>query len=103
MDVDGICTIIKVSDRSILSEEVGSIEFMSEMDRGKKLLDSGVTGDRQQCAENVPCVEVVDPVLRRVFAVIPGTIRVLKCNRVANNSERWKEISLITGVPVYTT
>jgi hypothetical protein len=71
MDIDRISPVMKVPRRAVFTEKVCPVEFVAAPYARIELSCAGVLADGLQRTQVVSSMEVVDPALRRRFAVIP--------------------------------
>src|SRR6266851_6752711 len=77
--VDRIGAVVKVSDRPILSEEIGSVELETTTHTRFELGRFDTPSDSSQRGQVEPGVEVVNPSLMRSLTIVPTAVCMLLC------------------------
>jgi len=99
VDIDGIGLIVKIFRRPVIPEKMVPVKSEASVDRLFEFRCSPKVADTVQGDKIEACVEVIDPSLRRRFAVIPRAVRVLLGYGVARGVESGLDVLLLTRDP----
>src|SRR5437879_11324638 len=92
---------MKVSDCTIFAEEICAVKMKTFADTVVKFRCIGVLRYGLQRAEVVASMEIINPSLRTLVPVVPGSVGVLLCGRIVRRPKCWSEEFPFAPVPVH--